>query len=264
MINVIKAQKYQVLRSTSTYVIFILSVMFMATILFSEISDEEISKVTGSLFASYIGEINSVVIPVIIMIYTAMICGGDLSDKTVNYEMLSGIKRRDVFFGRFFVVLTVNILVYIVITALPMLTFSCLNGWGHTMAVKEVLIRYIAGLLPLIRFTSFYTFLTFLMHNRAVVISVGYILSMVSMLATIMINELFDTKIAMYLFSIDTFDKLLNPKNMGYGFFNGEDVLVVKDIIEKETLCHAAAAGIIGTAVFLILGLTVMRKRDMN
>ena len=106
MINVMKAQKYQLLRSISNYVILLCSLIFMATILFAELSDEQVEKITGSMFVSYIGEINLVMLPMIILVYTAVIFGNDLSDKTVNYELLSGIKRRDVFFGRFFVVST--------------------------------------------------------------------------------------------------------------------------------------------------------------
>ncbi|WP_207646960.1 ABC transporter permease [Ruminococcus albus] len=259
-----KAQKYQLLRSISTYVILLCSLIFIATILFAEISDQEIEKITGSMFVSYIGEINLVMLPMIILVYTAVIFGNDLSDKTVNYELLSGIKRSDVFFGRFFVVLVFNIAVYLIISVPPMLIFTALNGWGHTMTVKDVVIRYSLGLMPAIRYMAFYTFITMAVRNKAIVIGIGYVFSMITMLSTIMINELFDTKVTMYLFSIDIFDRLLNPKNMGYGFFNGEDVIVVKDILETDTIFHAAAASILGTAVFLLVGYAVMRRRDMN
>lgn len=40
--------------------------------------------------------------------------------------------------------------------------------------------------------------------------------------------------------------------------------MVVKDILETDTMCHAAAASILGTAVFLLIGYAVMRRRDMN
>ena len=264
MINVMKAQKYQVLRSISTYVILLCSLLFIAAILFAEISGEQSEKITGSMFVSYIGEINMTILPILILVYTAVIFGNDLTDKTVNYELLCGIRRSNVFFGRFFVVLAVNIIVYLIITVPSMLIFTVLNGWGHTMTVKEVVIRYSLGLLPVIRYTSFYTFITMAVRNKAVVIGIGYVFSMITMLLTILINELFDTKVTMYLFSIDIFDRLLNPKNMGYGFFDGEDVMVVKDILETDTMCHAAAASILGTAVFLLIGYAVMRKRDMN
>lgn len=264
MINVIKAQKYQVLRSFSTYALLLCSLIFIAIILFAEISGEQVEKITGSMFFSYIGEINSMILPMLILIYTAVIFGSDLSDKTVNYELLSGIRRSNVFFGRFFVVMAVNIMVYLIITVPPMLIFTSLNGWGHTVMVKEVVIRYSLGVMPVIRYTAFYTFITLVVRNNAVVIGIGYVFSMITMISTIMINELFDTKVTMYLFSIDIFDRLLNPKNMGYGFFEGEDVMVVKDLLETDTMCHAAAASILGTAVFLLIGLTVMRRRDMN
>lgn len=264
MINVMKAQKYQVLRSISTYAVLFVALIFVGVVAFSELYDYDADKLTGSLFVYYIGEINMIFIPMLILVYTAIICGSDLSDKTINYELLSGIKRSDVFFGRFFVVLALNVIVYIIFSVLPIIVFTLIFGWGHTMTVGDVVLRYVTALFPLIRYTAFYALIAFVVRNNAAVIGVGYILSMLEMLSVIMLNELFNTKVTMYLFTYDIFNRLLTPQNMGYGFFDGEDVMVVKDVLEKETAFHATAAGIIGTAIFLLLGYALMRRRDMN
>lgn len=264
MINVMKAQKYQVLRSISTYAVALVALVLFCAVVFSDVLSDDTDKLSASLFTSYIGEINVTIMPILILIYTGLICGSDLSDKTINYELLSGVKRRDVFFGRFFVVLIVNVILYIIFAVLPILIFALVFGWGHTMTVHDVVLRYVTGLFPLIRFTAFYALIAFIVRSTAGVIALGYILSMVEMLSVVLLNELFNMKVTMYLFTYDIFNRILAPQNMGYGFFDGEDVMVVKDILEKETILHASAAGMIGTAVFLIISYVVIRRRDMN
>lgn len=264
MLNVMKAQIYQLFRSKVAYVIMFVALFFVGCSLFMELSGRDKDLICGSYMMATLGETNTILIFVIVLAYTATICGGDMRDKTINYEALTGIKRRDIYYGRVTVALLVNVIASAVVTLLPLLIITLKYGWGHTMSCSDAELRMISVLFPTIRLTAFFVFLTFLLKNRMAVYAVGYILSMIELILSLFINELFDTELTMYIFSMDCFDKLLHPKNLGFGFFDGKDITVVKDALERSTAYNAIAAGVIGTAVFLALGYAIFSKRDMD
>ena len=264
MFNVMKAQIYQLLRNRGTYIILTIALIFTFCVNFADISGKNETELVGSYVLANSGSTNIVIISVLLIAFTAMVCGGDMSDRTINYELLAGTKRSDVYFGRAIVSLAVNILFSAVFTLLPLLYFTLRYGWGHTMTVNDGLARITLTLLPMIRMTSFYIMLTFLLRNNFAMYAISYILSMVEMLVSAFISELFDTTATLYIFSMDCFDRIMVPKNAGLGFFDDEDIMVVKDVIESPLAYSIIISGIVGTAVFLLLGYAVFRKRDMN
>ena len=264
MYNVMKAQKYQLLRSNSTYIILAIIFLGVGLCIFTELSDASSAELNASSVMIMMSEMLMIFLPMLTMLYTPNICAGDLKDKTLNYELLTGTKRRDCFFGRFFVAVIVNLLVNFALILIPALAFTAMYGWGHATTVQDYALRTVSIILPLIRMTALYTFFSFLIRNNTAVYAIGYVLSMIDMLASALLSEFFDSNILMYFLSFDTFNRVLVPKNYGYGYFDGEDIMVVKDMLEVSTAVHAAAAGLAGTAVFLILGYLVFRKSDMN
>ena len=99
MFNVMKAQKYQLLRSKSTYIILFLSLMFLAFATIMEI-DSQGEEVSASTMYAAMAESYTLFIPMLVMAYTVSVCGSDLNDKTINYEMLTGTDRKHIYFGR--------------------------------------------------------------------------------------------------------------------------------------------------------------------
>ena len=263
MYNVIKAQIYQLKRSKSTYLIIFIALIFLVMGIVLELGsqgdDASASSMLMAMAESYV-----LFIPMITMAYTASICGGDLNDKTINYELLTGTDRRCVFFGRVLVSLTVNIIVTAFLLVVPVLIFTAFLGWGHTMSPEDAIMRCAATLFPLIRLTAFYAMLSFLIKSSVGVYAIGYILTFIEMVLMVFIEELFSTKALMYIMSVDLLDRILIPQNFRYGFFEEQDVMVVKDVMETSAVLHAAAAGIIGTAVFLFIGYKLFSKSDMD
>ena len=265
MYNVMKAQTYQLFRSKSTYIILFLLILLLAVSIYMNIADLPRDEIAGGSYMVYtLGDLYVMAVPLLTMAFTAMILGGDMKDKTINYEVLTGTRRIEVFTGRLLVALLVNLAAYLLSTVLPALVFSLIFGWGHTMPLSDAVLRYAAGLFPLIRMTAFYALLTVLLRRPGGVFAVGYILTMTEMLASAFLNVLYNSRAVMYVFSIDAFNRMFVPQVLGYGYFDSKDISVVKDLLEPMTVVHAAAAGILGTFLFLMAGSLVIRKRDME
>lgn len=263
MFNVMKAQKYQLLRSKSTYIILFLCLLFLVIGTIMEIGSQGDNASASTMYTA-MAESYTLFIPMLVMAYTATVCGSDLNDKTINHEMLTGTDRKHIYFGRVFMSLIVNLIAIVLVLIVPILLFTAFMGWGHTITPRDLALRFLAAFFPMLRLTAFYAFMTFLLKSGTAVYAIGYILTFLEMIAMVMIEELFSTKVLMYILSVDALERILIPQNYGYGFFEDKDVMIVKDVMETSTVVHAASSGIIGTAVFLIAGYMIFRKRDMD
>ena len=112
MYNIIKAQMYQLIRENATYYTFLggLGALLFLYISLSD-SNIEIAEVTGSELL--VQGTSSMVLMFVAMLFTVRICGGDMGDKTINHEMLTGISRAKIYGGRIIVSVISALIVYI-------------------------------------------------------------------------------------------------------------------------------------------------------
>lgn len=97
MRNIIKALNYQTKTDNVTYYSLFV-VLFLAVISFI---DADLSELTGSMYIAAMGESYFALLPVfVILMLGVRILGWDYGDKTMNYEILSGHHRREVYFAR--------------------------------------------------------------------------------------------------------------------------------------------------------------------
>lgn len=264
MFNVMKAQKYQLLRSNSTYYIFLAGLAMSAFGCMLSMADSGTSdQVKGSTWLLLVCGLLPILLTMLALAFVTVICSGDMEDKTINYEVLTGTRRSDVYFGRTLMSIIMSILCCLVTVILPLLFVTAVNGWGHTMTVSDVALRIAAMIFPIVRLTAFYALIAFLFRNKAALIAFGYILTMLEMLASLL-NEILDSQIFIYLFSVNALTVIFRIENLGFGYFDGEDVQVVKDVLEMSTFKTAAVSGLAGTVIFLLLGYLLFRKQDMN
>ena len=263
MTNIIKAQFYQLFHSISTYIIIAVSFI---VIVFSFIVEEMDPKtLCGSSFAVTFAEMYAGFMPMIIMLFTAIICAGDMKDKTINYEMLTGTKRSVVYCGRLVVSVMVSVIFSFVYMAVPTMIVSAVCGWGHAMPLSDYVMRMGSAVFPIVRLTLFYAMCSFILTKPMIVCAVGYVFSFLEMIGSMMAEELFSGSILpLYLLSFHSLSKALCPANFGYGFEDGVDIMVVKDLMTTPLAVHIIVSGLIGTAVFGALGYMAFRKKDMG
>lgn len=264
MFNVMKAQKYQLLQSNSTYYIFLASLAMSAIGCMLSVADSgAYDQVKGGTWLLLVCGLLPVLFSMLALAFVTVICSSDIEDKTINYEVLTGTRRSDVYFGRTLMSMIMSILCCLATVILPMLCVTAVNGWGHTMTVSDVALRIAAMIFPIVRLTAFYALIAFLIKNKVALIAFGYVLTMLEMI-TALLSELLDSQIFIYLFSVNALNAIFRIENLGFGYFDGEDVPVVKDVLEMSTFKAAAVSGLAGTAVFLLIGYALFRRQDMN
>ena len=135
MWNVIRAQIYQLRRDVLAWGVSFLALA--CTFIINLDSFDE--KATGSQVFTVMGDNMNIIFGfLVLMIIVANVMGKDYMDKTINYEILSGHTRKDVFFGRLIVATTVGVLCsFLVIIAVPVV-LTLMHGWGNTMELQGV------------------------------------------------------------------------------------------------------------------------------
>lgn len=263
MFNVMKAQTFQLLRSNSTYYVFLFGLFMSGATAAIMIADGVDVEMKGSTWLIIMSGVFEMLLPMIAIVFSVIVCNSDMGDKTINYEILTGKRRSDIFFGRAIVSTAMTVLCCLIAVVVPILCVTAFMGWGHTMTVSDVALRIAAMLFPVIRLAAFFVLLSFLFGNKSAVIATSFVVMLFEMIV-ISFEEIIPATISMSLFSVDIISRIFTIQNIGFDYIDGKDVQVVKDVLEMSTLRTAAVSGIAGTIVFLLIGYAFFRKRDMN
>ncbi len=183
MKNLIKAQLYQLKKDRLVQLVFggtflILMMMVYMNQLFSAIEASGNNTVTGGgLFANSISGVIMVGL-MFVIIAVPRICGWDFTDKTTNYELMSGHIRREVYFSRVTVSLLVGGIGWIILLCAPLAVTSIISGWGGKLPLSEAVLRGVLMLLPIIRLSCELACITFIVKNPYLTMGIGYVLLM--------------------------------------------------------------------------------------
>lgn len=258
MQNLIKALNYQTRRDNVTLYAVIIGLLVSAMILM----DNNASAMTGARFAVSSGELLPMALSYMSVIMAARICGWDMTDKTINYEVLSGHHRRQVYFARVIVSLMWTMGMAVIVTALPVIIFSAMNGWGPETDLRLMLIRYAMLLLPLFRLICGFIFISFAVGNFAGSAVACFLLVQGEFMVYTMLDELTNIHLDAQL-AVSNMIKLLEL-NGRMGFVDGKDIYIYDAALSSEfavnTVVFSLAAGII----YLILGFALFSGRDMK
>lgn len=265
MYNVIKAQKYQLVRDNFTYIAFFCGfVMMWAFLLISSEDGFHMNEAKASGYIANGGA--SVIATYLMLVFTTRICGDDLKDKTINYEMLTGRKRSTAYFGRLFVSVAVGVIVYLVFCILPVIVIGAVYGWGYTMPVNEGVKRLVLDFIPLLRLICVFACITFITRSPLGSVALGFILTLIESLFIMLSDEQMlpfgIEKLAPFLSMASS--SVIATYNMKMDYIDGKDVGVVKDMLSANTVIMLVVSGIIACIVSSLLGYTVFRKKDMD
>ena len=267
VINKIKAQMYQALRENATYVVFIVMALVYVVMDLINAMDESSSQMSGSFMFVTSAPGVPFVLNMLTLIYTARTCGGDIIDRTMNYELLDGAKRSEVYFSRFLVSLFWSLVTCILLIVLPVAAVGAVSGWGYMLTLSEAVKRVALLIFPIVRMTALYTLLTFAVMDFRAVIAAGFLLGQAEMIAYMLIDEsnsLGINKRVFDLFSISAVTRLLDVTNIGFGYVGGEDVQVVKNTMTASDNGFCAGVCLALTAVYLLAGYLIFRRRDIK
>ncbi|MBQ8567584.1 MAG: hypothetical protein IJ446_00010 [Oscillospiraceae bacterium] len=182
MKNIIRSQLFQLKKETLIWIsLTAVSVMSLLTILtvISMKPGQEFVCTGSEYFAMGIGFSYS--FPMIFLsIMSSTVCCSDFTDKTTNYELMSGHLRKDSYFGRAVVCIGLGIIGSAIIISLPVIVSTIVFGWGDKLKVSDVVMRILLMLLPYARFCCEMICIAFILKNQYIVMGFGMMLSMVS------------------------------------------------------------------------------------
>lgn len=176
MKNIIKSQLYQLKKSRLVYGILLICLFLqffssLAMVLNGEPGEE----LSASGLLVYQGEAVYYIPLFFMSILTGLIAAADFTDKTINYEIMTGHKRSEVYLGRAVMSLLVSVVGGILLAAVPPVLMGIRYGWGTKLLLSRVLFRYGMLLFPYITIVCEFIFLSFVIKNPYVIMSLGYV-----------------------------------------------------------------------------------------
>ncbi|MGN0496446.1 MAG: hypothetical protein ACI4GW_09505 [Lachnospiraceae bacterium] len=262
MINIIKSMNYQTRNDIFTVITYLIAVVVQFAAMFFAEGNEPLTY-TGSDFVVYMGSMIPVVCLILAFLLTCRICGWDYADRTLNYEVLSGHTRFQIYMGRILTSILWCVMGFLVISFLPVLIFTCINGWGYTLSFSGAILRYGLMVLLLIRLVTGFAVLTFIVRNSYIAMVLGYVWTGVSAVVHFIMEEIatFNTAVFvgwMNMVQVFTFE---NSKNM---YIDGKDVTVFDGTISGTFLLGTVGWSLLVILVLLPIGYRVFRKHDLR
>jgi len=256
MHNIMKALNYQTLRDNFLIYSLIAGILPMLSV-FTE------DNLNGGLVVVTVSMGISVFIGMALVIIVPRISGWDYTDKTMNYELLAGHKRSDVFWGRALMSIVWGLGIAIIVVGLPLLIISLVLGWVDNLDLGNTVFRLVLLIFPTFRLICELILITFLVKNCYLAMICGYMYVMFSTMADMFLIELSDFKFTTQL-SVPNAMRLLDFSNYSMGFVNGEDIYIYETAIDSGFVAETIIVSLIGGAVCLLIGYFVFKKSDVN
>lgn len=261
MWNTVKALNYQIRND-----IFIVCVLIVGTVmafLGLLLGNTDIHQLTGSMTLLNLREELLLLLVVITLLLSARISGWDMDDKTINYEVLSGHNRGEVYFGRVIASMFWCITSSMLVALLPILTMSMINGWGVNMKLGDILIRYVLLIFPLFRLVCEFVLLTFILKSCYKAMLIGWVFFASAMIGCMVYQELTDKTITTQ-FAYSNLVWIMGFDNAKLEYINGEDVPVYLTTVSSSMAFETILVCLLVGTACLWLGYTMFKKQDMH
>lgn len=223
----------------------------------------DLDGLSGGLFMAELGSNYPVVFSIVFVILGPRICGWDATDKTMNYEIMAGHSRKEVYFGRVIVSLIWSMVSGIVIMVLPVLVMTMINGWGENVNVYDAVIRYLLILFPMFRLICELILLTFLLRNCYVSMLVGWVLFDAALIGSMVYMELTEKQLTVQL-AASNLITLFGFDNYKLEYVGGEDIPVFSAGLSSSMILGTVFVSLLVGGICLAIGYVVFQKRDMS
>lgn len=255
MWNVVRAQMYQLKRDRITWGVLLFVLVLSGIFTFVSMDDfgEEIS---GSIVVASLGSIYCMVGMIVVLVIVANVIGKDFTDKTMNYEILSGHSRKEVFFGRFVVSLLVGVIgAFLVMVLLPV-GMTIVFGWGDTINLSGVMARYGLILITLFRIVCELTFVTILTKNPYITYLVGFIFGYVQMIVSMLFPDWFADESSVLL-SVGHCLDLLN-------FLDEYGQILYQSEVESSMVFLSIGTSLLAGVIIIMISYVFFQHNDLN
>lgn len=240
MRNIIKAQMRS-LRRDKIVMGMACFVLFIAGVFIFDSVSEAGEAATGSRIVLENGAFIGVTGLLFLLVITGNVVGGDFMDKTLNYEILSGHSRKEVYFGRAVTALVTGVPLTLLLVLFYPVVITWKYHWGESLKPEEALLRYILMAVIFLRIACELTFLAMVLKNIYLVYLIGFIFGYAQMLVNLIWQE-----------------------GEGCGWVFAVTACMELFQLEKNELYRVAAVSLICGLLFLILGYLHFRQDDLK
>ena len=262
MQNIIKALNYQTKRDNVTYY------SILAGILFLVMGASEVNGFLNQTGSEYFINMFSYTLGVVVVfvILATRICGWDYTDKTMNYEILIGHSRRDVYWSRVWVAFIWCVPIVLIISIVPPLVLSLINGWGVNMDLGGLILRFTISIFPMIRIFCECVLITFLTKNCYLGLIVSFLYEEIGFSILTGFEEIGKIEIGNFrvLHAFANYQHLLTFADYNYKWIDGEDVMLFETAVDPLYAWLSVGVSIAGSILCLVLGWLYFKKSDMK
>ena len=265
MINIIKSVNYSTKRDTVAIltILTIITIPVICVISFVY-NGVKFSSITPSIYYGNktFSEIHiAYVIASLILACKAV--GGDASDKTINYELLSGHGRTRSFIARMITGFLWGTVIVMLCEILPLIYLGIINGRGLETDMKNIIIRCLILVFPYIRTTAFFMMLACVLRGSGKGIAVGYISVMIDL---IIWGILFIMKYrwSRYIGGMVDGQMLITPENSKEKIIDGVRVTVFDTALTGKEALATIIISLVLTVIYITIAYLNYKKSDRD
>ncbi len=267
MKNLIKSNLYQTKKTRLWKVVFLI-MLLMEIMLFTEsVTDTALYRDGCKVTDFVVGDLSSILMlgMMFTLIVAPLIFGEDINDRTINYEIMKGHSRKEVFFSRLLVTLGITVSGSLLLTLLPLIVIEIMNGFGDKVSLGSILVKTLISILPIIRLTSEIVFFTVIVSNKYIGALFGFVFTEVSVVILENVGHGYMTSVnclgTTTLLSLGSYKEDVIWRMSG----SARDYLCTfSDAIEPKQYVLMAVITLIFTGIFAMLGYSFFKTEDMR
>lgn len=259
MINYIKSEVYRTVRSKGNYIFLFGCIGFVVfiNVALGIFAKGEVGFPYGNTYFSFSSFYTGMPIPMVLCVPLASIaCGQEFKNHTLKNSISYGISRNQIYFGKFFMELVVALINLVLVSAAYIITAYIMLEDSGAMPINE-LFRAIIACIPLflVSLTVFHCCYFVARSENMVVILWTIIMILVPRILSLLGKR------------IDVLKEVANcmPINIvGNITHNEETGRLIMSWSTQSGIIKCFLVGIIGTLIFYMIGLLLLKKTEIK
>ena len=198
----------------------------------------------------------------IMCVFVAYLCAGDMKEKVINYEVMSGHTRAGIYFPRTILTVIFTTLFSMILSLIPVVVSVAIYGWGNTMEFKYAIIRLLCCAFPYMRLAAFMCFLAFWVKKGTGVMVWGYLVYMFSAL----FSSLGEGSTYLSAFRNVTALMSFNTRSV-YNISMAKGIIYYSKYLsepEPGLIAKTVLMSCLMTVIYLLMGYGLFRRDDLN
>lgn len=259
MKQIVKSQIYELKSSRILYLILIILSFLQISLWWGEYSLE-----TSKPLCDYIAQNGGIFVPIALafgICFTGFAFCNDFLDKTVNYEILNGHRRKDVYFSRAIISIIGGTAGTILILMIPLFVLQLFVPFGTGISNSELVVRLLIAVFPIARIICEIAFLAIIIRNPYVIMAAGFAIALLG-------GEIVDSFVGNgYAFlGLSSLSRIFSFAEWSTYTLSGKDgmILIFESSLQASEIAAIIGSSILFGSIFLILGYLFFKKDDLK